>query len=103
MSHDFRCDLEDFYRPGHTHFLTGVLLLRVSKIRQVASEDHDLEWLVGIGLVEIDKRGLTFAVHGVVNPRNSPADRRLLPDVGIVRQRLIAVGRRNRHHSREQI
>ena len=83
MGDDFRHDLEDFYRPGHAHFPPRVLLLRVFKIRQVASEDHDLELLVGMGLIEIDERGLTLTAHGVVNARNSPADCRLLPDVGL--------------------
>jgi hypothetical protein len=82
VSDDFRRDLEDLYRPGHTHFLAGVLLLRVLKIRQIVSKDHDLERLVRIGLVEIDEGGLPLATDRVVNTRNTPAYRRSLPDVG---------------------
>jgi len=61
VSDNFGNNLEGLYRPGHTHLLAGVPLLRIPELGPVAAEDHDREYLVGVGLVEVDERWLALA------------------------------------------
>lgn len=81
MSNDLRHVPEDCYRSRHAHLFVDVRLLRVPEFRQVASPDQNREYLVGVGLVEIDERWLALAAGCLVNTSNAPAYRRLLPDV----------------------
>src|SRR5271167_3769911 len=83
VSNDLRYIREDCYRPRHAHLLAEILSFGIPEIGEVASPDQDREYLVGIGLVEVDERGLALAARCLVNTRNAPAHRRLLPDVGV--------------------
>ena len=81
VSNDFRYIAEDGYRSGCTHMFTGVFLLRVPELGPVISPNQDREYLVWVGLIEIDESGFALAARRIVNASNVTAYRRMLANV----------------------